>query len=300
MSIPSRHPEVAEPQPNRSMQNLNCHPEFISGSINAVPQGEKSSLDREDLGGCLSFNADKIETHPLPLPIHGGEKKAAFTLAEVLITLAIIGVVAAMTIPTLIFNYNKKVIETRLARFYSIMNNAVALSEVDNGPKTSWNFVLEEKDENGDYINQLSKTSNFVDKYLLPYLKVVKVENSVFNTLDVSVYYLTDGSAFCITSVDSHHIYFFPQNVKKCLEKNVDGRGICHFPFAFLPAQTLQYNHKYHFNKGIEPYKFAWDGNTETFLTGSRYSCDSNGMYCTALIQANGWKIPDNYPKSLR
>ena len=33
------------------------------------------------------------------------EKNSAFTLAEVLITLGIIGVVAAMTIPTLISKY---------------------------------------------------------------------------------------------------------------------------------------------------------------------------------------------------
>ena len=35
-------------------------------------------------------------------------RRAAFTLAEVLITLGIIGVVAALTIPTLIANYKKK------------------------------------------------------------------------------------------------------------------------------------------------------------------------------------------------
>lgn len=35
-------------------------------------------------------------------------KKLAFTLAEVLITLGIIGVVAAMTIPTLVTNADKK------------------------------------------------------------------------------------------------------------------------------------------------------------------------------------------------
>ena len=35
-------------------------------------------------------------------------KFKAFTLAEILITLGIIGVVAAMTIPTLITNYQKK------------------------------------------------------------------------------------------------------------------------------------------------------------------------------------------------
>lgn len=35
-------------------------------------------------------------------------RKSAFTLAEVLITLGVIGVVAAMTIPTLIHNYKAK------------------------------------------------------------------------------------------------------------------------------------------------------------------------------------------------
>ena len=38
----------------------------------------------------------------------------SFTLAEVLITLGIIGVVAAMTIPTLISNYQKKEYVARL------------------------------------------------------------------------------------------------------------------------------------------------------------------------------------------
>lgn len=40
-----------------------------------------------------------------------------FTLAEVLITLGIIGVVAAMTLPGLIAKHRKTVIETKLARF---------------------------------------------------------------------------------------------------------------------------------------------------------------------------------------
>ena len=35
-------------------------------------------------------------------------RRCAFTLAEVLITLAIIGIVAAMTIPTLVANYQEK------------------------------------------------------------------------------------------------------------------------------------------------------------------------------------------------
>ena len=43
-----------------------------------------------------------------------GVRKGAFTLAEVLITLGIIGVVAAMTIPTLMTNYQKKSTATQM------------------------------------------------------------------------------------------------------------------------------------------------------------------------------------------
>ena len=55
-------------------------------------------------------------------------RKIAFTLAEVLITLGIIGVVAALTIPTLMANQRKKVVETRLAKFYSSINQAIVRS----------------------------------------------------------------------------------------------------------------------------------------------------------------------------
>ncbi len=44
--------------------------------------------------------------------------KYGFTLAEVLITLGIIGVVAAMTLPNLIANYRSKVAVTQLKKMY--------------------------------------------------------------------------------------------------------------------------------------------------------------------------------------
>ena len=46
-------------------------------------------------------------------------KRSAFTLAEILVTLAIIGVVAALTIPTLINNYQRKVLETKFKKTYA-------------------------------------------------------------------------------------------------------------------------------------------------------------------------------------
>ena len=52
-------------------------------------------------------------------------KKSGFTLAEVLITLVIIGVIAAMTIPTLLSNTNKQETKTALKKAMSIINQAI-------------------------------------------------------------------------------------------------------------------------------------------------------------------------------
>ena len=65
------------------------------------------------------------------MPSGGGSK--GFTLAEVLITLGIIGVVAAMTIPTLIANYKEKVYITGAKKLYNQTLNAVNKYCAENG-----------------------------------------------------------------------------------------------------------------------------------------------------------------------
>ena len=60
-------------------------------------------------------------------------KIRAFTLAEVLITLAIIGVVAAMTIPTLIANYKEKALENQFKRSYAVLNQALLSAQSQFG-----------------------------------------------------------------------------------------------------------------------------------------------------------------------
>ena len=64
--------------------------------------------------------------------------KAGFTLAEVLITLGIIGVVAAMTIPNLITKIQEKRTVTNLRATHSILAQAIRLAEEEYGEATGW------------------------------------------------------------------------------------------------------------------------------------------------------------------
>lgn len=107
-------------------------------------------------------------------------KNSAFTLAEVLITLAIIGVVAAMTLPVLINKYQERVTVTKVKKMYSTLNQAVKLAEIDNGPVITWNLP--------GYTVQGSQK---LYSYLKPYLKVAKecVEDNSANCIDAKAKY---------------------------------------------------------------------------------------------------------------
>ena len=66
-------------------------------------------------------------------------KRCAFTLAEVLITLAVIGVVAALTIPTVVHKYQQKQFYTAFMKTYNTLQNAYQMSIAENGDFGSWN-----------------------------------------------------------------------------------------------------------------------------------------------------------------
>ena len=70
--------------------------------------------------------------------------KEGFTLAEILITLGIIGVVAAMTLPTLIQNKQHRELETALKKNYSNIQNALNLMNHDYGETIGPSLKTEE------------------------------------------------------------------------------------------------------------------------------------------------------------
>ena len=66
--------------------------------------------------------------------------KKGFTLAEVLITLGVIGVVAALTIPGLLGRYNEKSTVSRLKKVNSVLNQAFMLAVEKYGPIENWDL----------------------------------------------------------------------------------------------------------------------------------------------------------------
>ncbi|MDR1326843.1 MAG: type II secretion system GspH family protein [Heliobacteriaceae bacterium] len=87
--------------------------------------------------------------------------KKGFTLAEVLITLGIIGIVAALTMPSLVTKYKEKETVVKLKKVYSILDNAMKMAINEQGViADQWGLVYGEP-------------QTFVD-IISPYLKITK------------------------------------------------------------------------------------------------------------------------------
>lgn len=90
--------------------------------------------------------------------------KRGFTLAEVLITLVIIGIIASMTIPSVINAQHDKEILAKLKKSYSTLAQVLMLSQSFNGTYTSWGLQ-----DNSDEASQYT-----FDTYIAPYLNSMK------------------------------------------------------------------------------------------------------------------------------
>ena len=216
------------------------------------------------------------------------KKKAAFTLAEVLITLGVIGIVAAMTLPTLIASYQKKVVETRLISFYSKINQAYRMSYAENGDTVYW------VDTNKTY--SYNEMLAWLEQYLFPYMKHYNVKKCVSNIGQVGVCVtIPDGSLYWF-SIDGNG-----QDVSYYINGNFNDKNIRN-RFAFNFSKRIKDN--YYDNRKqsinfVDPYVFNWDGRRESLFTNGTWGCRkgcTNCAYCTKLIQLNGWEIPDDFP----
>ena len=220
-------------------------------------------------------------------------KNLAFTLAEVLITLGIIGIVAAMTIPTLIANYQKQQTVSKLKKFYSTINQAIKLSEVDNGFAAQWQYP-----PNGRFNPDVME--EWFNKYFAKYF----VYKDIQKTEDGILIKMSGGDIFAIyatsdVKLNPHIIYFANQSSCDDYISNNDN----HIFYNGYPLDGKN-NFLFSMNKEkgiIETYFYAYPGDErskELFIrNGKNMGCAETYKYfCAALIEISGWQIPKDYP----
>lgn len=245
--------------------------------------------------------------------------RRGFTLAEVLITLGIIGVVAAMTIPALIGKYEKNIALVRLERSFNILSNALVAARVDNGDPVNWSF-----DGAGIEFEEVSAKNAaglFINKYITPYIaKGYKYDDVTLadcgykspmlyrngktarqlNT-KYAVLTLNDGTHVIVgigVSLSADGAYYtrginFYVDINGPKGPNRFGNDIFMTIFPFTTNANLYF---------YRPFQYRFSNNSITLedLTKSRdeliQGCKNDGKYCGALIQKDGWKFNDDYP----
>ena len=232
--------------------------------------------------------------------------KKSFTLAEILITLTIIGVVASLSIPTLTRNIEKQKTVVALQKAYAEFNQAVERAKSEYGDIQTWDFSL--------------NSVEFFDKYLNSYLIIKSLTREEFNEQNEIKYYeisgkeeksfaifrFGDGRFITLPSgahvMQTEHNYYgksfgrkgFIIDINGIAKPNTFGKDV----FSFL---ILEENGKVlpHYFDDQEEYKPM--PNREKLKNGKssyNYQCNKSGrgLWCGALIFLDGWKIADDYP----
>lgn len=230
-------------------------------------------------------------------------KLKAFTLAEVLITLGVIGIVAALTLPTLIQKQEDKVLINQLKVANNSLNNMLLLAYKDYETMQFWSNDYTYGTAYMDY-NQ----GNF-EKYFLPYLKVAKYckkkegcfsKDITFNknynpndTLDKNQNYvkvlLTNGMALAFSSLNFNTKYLRGEilvDVNGFKGPNTWGKDLFYFAIP-SSAKGIYPSFSDEFEKAATTSGFhSTDKRYSTCLTGTT---EASKGYCTgwALRQEN-------------
>ena len=195
-----------------------------------------------------------------------------FTLAEILITLEIIGIVTEITIPTLVQNVKRKDTTAKLKKFYSIMGQAITLSENEYG---ALNDLLE---ANADK----NKVEDWFNKYLSKYLKFEKSGKTTDRGFTV---YLADGTSFYIWKARCTEIYFDANG-----DKNPNTMGKDQFNFMLCSENVSNWADNNHWSS----YYASGASRSQR-----RELCIMEPRYCSGLLQYDNWEFKEDYPYRL-
>ena len=189
-----------------------CHPEFISGSqehemlkqvqhdnvfsipsyrANEVRCGIFKNILRK-IPQCVSLMRDDIKIR------HTFKKAIAFTLAETLIVMGIIGVVAALTIPNLNSSTADKEKVAKVQKIYSNLSDAFGRAQAVYGPYGEW-FQND--------TNDTAIATRFGER-MTEFMKVSKTCKLTTGCASTSKAYWYDGSEMASNLDNSHKDYY--------------------------------------------------------------------------------------------
>ena len=138
----------------------------------SIARNDKSSSETNLTTYRLNDLTSFLDMVFLRFTSHFSRKRVAFTLAEVLITLGIIGVVAAFTLPSVIAKYQEKVWTTSYLRVYSLLENAYRSAIYENGTVDNWPGSVKGRIDSAGRLVDIAVDKNVVYEYMFkPRLK---------------------------------------------------------------------------------------------------------------------------------
>ena len=208
-------------------------------------------------------------------------KRSAFTLAEVLITLGIIGIVAALTLPSLIQSYKEKETIAKVQKAYSVLNQAFKRISEEYGEPQDWPGVEKQIASCGECsIAHLNLYSNFIsgEKYIAPRVnqdkEIIELNGGFFTFSDSRPSLITPDGTFYFSHLRQCGVYLLTTgNRRACtmggdILYDIDGEQkgpnqLGKDVFSFVTAQT-----------GVYPAGMVGSYNAgDCKLNGGGYSC---------------------------
>ena len=154
-----------------------------------------------------------------------------FTLAEVLVTLGIIGVVSAMTIPTLIQNHQRKVYVTQLHKAYNEFSQALEQYQADRNAINLQEAGLNSQEACNNFIQTYMKSVNSCDTASSPCFadsyKFLNGNTVTGHDIEHKAFVLPSGAAVRLkyANRDSIHL-FYMIDINGIKEPNIQGRDL--------------------------------------------------------------------------
>lgn len=210
-----------------------------------------------------------------------------FSLAEILITVGIIGIVAAVVLTSVSLNYKKKVIATRLEKVYSDLLQALKMSELENGPCENWDWAN---------FDNWYKSDSFANEYLFNYMAGTKSE--VYHHGDWFPKTPNGGRVFRTNKIHSWNdvlIGFSGGTV-------VGNSTKYEYSTLLILVDIDGLKGKDAFGSDVFVFSLSRDGKLTPYCSDSARAVmlnDNRGVCGSAIISLDGWKIADDYPYKL-